>query len=146
MKTYKTFKKFGSEEIFSLGKIGVEHSMELGKDIAIEIFLNGKISFMFIPSSMGLDKVDWLKRKRNSVIYFGMSTLDLNLKLGGNEKLLSEKYALRLSEFTIVAGSIPIVIEDVGIVGALTITGLKPEEDHDFAEKILEEILKELNK
>lgn len=108
--------------------------------VAMEIFKNGRTSLLYLPDSLNPDKIDWLKRKRNSVMYFGMSTKALNEKQQGNESVLVSKYALDPAQFTIEMGAVPIKVEGVGLIGCLALTGLAAMEDHRLAMELLEEI------
>ncbi|MCI6157697.1 MAG: heme-binding protein [Peptoniphilaceae bacterium] len=104
---------------------------------AIEVYCQGRISLLFLPQAMSRDKRNWLRRKRNTVLQFGMSTYDFHKKVQGDESLLSSKYGLKAEDFTAVPGAVPLEIESVGIVGCLAITGLSPEEDHELAVHLL---------
>lgn len=133
----ETLQHFTAEEAFDFGRAIVEESLAAGLAIGVDIYLNGRTVFRFLPSALGADKEDWLCRKRNTVLYFGMSTQAMYEKCKGNEALLQTKYARELREFTLTPGSLPLVVEGTGLVGALTVTGLLPEEDHALAEKYL---------
>lgn len=113
---------------------------ERNKKAALEIFKNGRRSLLFIPDHMSLDKENWLIRKRNAVLYFGLSTYDLHKKCDGDESLLETKYGLSLKDVTLVMGSIPLIVEGAGLIGAITVTGLLPEEDHELATELLKRV------
>ncbi len=108
------------------------------KKAAIEIYCNGKTALQFIPGAMSPDKQNWLRRKRNTVLHFGMSTMEFHKKIQGDASLISEKYGLDASAYTVVPGAIPLEMEYGGVVGCLAITGLSPEEDHALAERLLQ--------
>lgn len=129
-------KKFTQEDVLQC----FELLQKKNKKVAIEIFKNGRISLLYLPDQLNPDKIDWLKRKRNSVLYFGMSTKALNEKQNGDESLLVSKYSLDRSQYTIEMGAVPISVEGVGIIGSLAITGLTALEDHMLAIELLQEI------
>lgn len=131
--------KFEEEDVLRLLSI----CRNLNNKVAIEIFKNGRTSLRFLPDHLNADKVDWLRRKRNSVLYFGLSTDALYKKMNGEELLLEEKYGLKQEEYTITPGSVPIRVRGAGLIGALSITGLSPEEDHALAVSLLQELLEE---
>ncbi len=122
------------------GLFALKTLRELNPAAALEIYKNGRRMLLFITDKMSPDKENWLERKRNSVLYFGLSTHDLNKKCDGQASVLESKYGLDKGNYTLVAGGIPIVIEGVGMVGALCVTGLLPEEDHDLAVNILHKV------
>lgn len=131
--------KFGEEDVLRLLSICRRQTNKA----AIEIFKNGRTSLRFLPDHLNADKTDWLRRKRNSVLYFGLSTAALNKKLNGEELLLETKYGLRREAYTITPGSVPIRVRGAGLIGALSITGLSPEEDHALAVSLLQKLLEE---
>lgn len=126
------FAKFNSEDAFELGSRMYEACQEQNVVLGLEVYLNGRTVFQFMPTSLGPDKADWIVRKRNSVLYFGMSTLDLFIKCKKDESVLVTKYARDLANYTLTPGSVPIRLKDGSLVGAVTVTGLAPQEDHDF--------------
>lgn len=126
------FTKFDSEDAYQLGLRMHEACLNQNIVLGLEVYLYGRTVFQFMPSSLGPDKVDWITRKRNSVLYFGMSTSALFNKCKQDENLLVSKYARDRAHYTLTPGSIPIRLKDGSLVGAATVTGLAPQEDHDF--------------
>ncbi len=97
----------------------------------ISITLFGKEVFRYMSNDCIIDNGSWLKRKTNACIYFGMSTLELFDKNKGQESNLSQKYGLDNSLYTFTAGSIPVVLSNNQIIGAVTVSGMLPQEDHE---------------
>lgn len=97
----------------------------------ISITLFGKEVFRYMSDECIVDNGSWLKRKTNACLYFGMSTLELFDKNQGKESNISEKYGLDNSLYTFVPGSIPIVLENQQVIGAVTVSGMLPMEDHE---------------
>ncbi len=131
------FAKFNSEDAYQLGTRMYKACQEQKLVLGLEVYLNGRTVFQFLPTGLGSDKADWIARKRNSVLYFGMSTLALFDKCKQDESVLVSKYARKLADYTLTPGSIPIRLKDGSLVGAVTVTGLAPQEDHDFVSEQL---------
>lgn len=110
---------------------------------ALEVYHSGRPGVVYIPENLAPDKADWLRRKRNSVLYFGLSTQALFEKQKGDESLLASKYGRELKDYTWTPGGIPLQVKEVGLVGAVTVTGLKPEEDHALALELLRTLQEE---
>lgn len=127
-----SFTSFNSKDALRLGQIILERAEEMDAIVALEIFYNSRPVLLHIPDGLGPDKVDWLRRKRNSVVYFGHSTGYVNIKCKGDDQSLVSKYALELKDYTCTRGSMPIAIKGLGVIGAASVTGLKPEEDEDL--------------
>jgi len=108
------------------------------KSVGVELFLNGKIRLLYLPVTMAPDKGNWLRRKRNTALHFGMSTLQFNKKIKDDEKLIETKYGLSREDYTSTPGSLPLLVEKYGEVGTLGVTGLTPVEDHEFALELLD--------
>ena len=96
----------------------------------IQIHFLNKVVYQFMNDECTKDNEKWLARKSNSVLHFGMSTNDLFIKNKGSDDNIVNKYGLDRSQFTFTPGSIPIVLKEVGMVGCVTVSGMKPEEDH----------------
>ncbi len=60
------------------------------------------------------------------------SSLSVANKLAGDNSTLSSKYGLSDEEYVAVGGAIPIMVDGVGMVGTIAVTGLQPEEDHQL--------------
>lgn len=116
---------------------------EMNKKAAVEVYVRGRRALLFIPDALAQDKEDWLRRKRNSVLYFGLSTQALFEKQQGDEGKIESKYGKSIADYTFTPGGIPIVLQDGGMIGALSVTGLLPEEDHALAVSLMERLLKE---
>lgn len=100
------------------------------KKCCISITLYGKEVYRYMSDECIVDNGHWLQRKTNSCLYFGMSTLELFEKNKGNEQNLVQKYGLTYKDYTFTPGSIPIVLDNNQVIGACTVSGMKPEEDH----------------
>lgn len=117
--------------------------LETSPQAALEVYHSGRPGVVYIPENLAPDKADWLRRKRNTVLYFGLSTQALFEKQKGEESLLASKYGLELKDYTWTPGGVPIQVKGVGLVGAVTVTGLKPEEDHALALGLLRTLQEE---
>lgn len=102
------------------------------KDFCISIYLYGKKVYHYSSDGCSPDKDRWLIRKRNTCLYFGKSTYDLYKEKQNIYEGLVEKYGLDYKEYTFTPGSVPIKIINGGIIGAVTISGFKAEEDHEY--------------
>ncbi len=132
----KKFNTFNEEDALKI----LMFIREKNKKAAVEVYVRGRRALLFIPDAMAKDKEDWLRRKRNSVLYFGLSTQALFEKQHGDEGKIESKYGKSLADYTFTPGSIPIVLQEVGMIGALSITGLLPEEDHALALWLMERL------
>lgn len=110
--------------------------------IAFDISRINQQIFYYAADGIVADKDRWIKRKRNIVFNFGNSSYFMAEKMNHDQSLIASKYGLELSEYAAVAGSFPIIVKGVGLVGAFTVTGLKPEEDHQVVIETIQTYLK----
>lgn len=96
----------------------------------IQIHFLNRVVYQFMNDACTRDNAQWLQRKSNSVLYFGMSTKDLFIKNGGSDDNIVYKYGLDRAQYTFTPGGVPIVLKGCGIVGSVAVSGMKPEEDH----------------
>lgn len=75
-----------------------------------------KVVYHYCDLSLCLDKNNWLKRKRNTVLYFEMSSFDINKKLANDSSLLVSKYGLNLKDYCLTPGAVPIILKDLGVI------------------------------
>lgn len=125
-------KRFTAEDAWKLGHNLYEIGLNLEKPIAYEIFAYGQTFFRYSFGGLNPDKDVWLTRKRNTAIHFAVSTLATLKKLTRDETTLLAKYGLNHDTYVALGGSIPLVLEGGGVIGAVTVTGLNHEDDHQI--------------
>lgn len=108
--------------------------------ITIEIYLNDMTVYRYSHTGSNPINMNWSIRKRNSVLMFGHSTMWLNEKLKGEYPLLEARYGLNSEDYTLLEGSFPILTHS-GVIGAISVSGLKPQEDHQIIVDTLTEYL-----
>lgn len=105
--------------------------------IAYELHTLDRILLSYSNPLLSKDKVNWIRRKRNVVLAFGMSSKDVAIKNNEDISAFCQKYAYSVEDMTLTAGSVPIIDDNGYLIGALTVTGLSPDEDHDLAVLVL---------
>lgn len=105
-----------------------------------------------------MDNEIWVRRKRNVVLRWGVSTWLMRCKmLQGTGCLATDvegafvrKFALKSSnggstadEYAIHGGGFPVRVKGVdGVVGVIVVSGLKQEHDHQVVIEVLQEYLR----
>ncbi|RAH39794.1 DUF967 domain protein [Aspergillus brunneoviolaceus CBS 621.78] len=104
------------------------------------------------------DNEVWVRRKRNTVLRWGVSSWLMRNKLlstladaekGGVEAAFVKKYALRSSnggavadDYAIHGGGFPVRVRGVdGVVGVIVVSGLKQEDDHQVIVDVVREFI-----
>ncbi|MCI6272697.1 MAG: heme-binding protein [Erysipelotrichaceae bacterium] len=137
-----SFEFFNSKIALEIGNYITSKIINNKLDILVDIYAYGKVLYHFSNDNVSPDKENWIVRKRNTVLYFQHSSKYMNIKIGNNQKLLYEKYGLDLKNYCAVAGSFPIYLKNNGLIGAITISGLKPDEDHNLIIEAIKEYMK----
>ncbi|KAJ9476377.1 UPF0303 protein [Pseudozyma hubeiensis] len=91
------------------------------------------------PSKLGADNWDWVRRKSNTVKRFGLSSF-----LVGRQRLAKGKELDGLgADYAAHGGGFPIRIKDctAGPVGAIVVSGLKQEDDHQLIVDALQQLI-----
>ncbi|HAE61274.1 MAG TPA: heme-degrading domain-containing protein [Eubacteriaceae bacterium] len=135
------FEWFTSQDALKLGMLLIEKGKEAYKPIAINISVNRRCLFHYSFDGALPDNDNWIARKENVVYRFYKSSFFMELKLKKENKTVEEKYGTSLSELAPYGGSVPIVLKKTGVVGAVTVSGLNPEDDHALVVECIKEYL-----
>ena len=126
------FKKFDAEDAFIIGSYVAKKAIENKAQICVDIYAYGRTLYHFSSDQCIPDNDNWLRRKRNTVLYFQHSSKYIFHKIKGDQTLLASKYGLKAEDYTAIHGGFPIMIESSGIVGAICVSGMEPEQDHQL--------------
>ncbi|ODV82205.1 uncharacterized protein CANTADRAFT_93388 [Suhomyces tanzawaensis NRRL Y-17324] len=110
------------------------------KSVVIDIRLtSGHVLFHTVTGSGAtFDNDEWVRRKAQTVFRFGKSSFYWGQKLRLKGNTLEQNNYISEENYATHGGSIPIRVKGVtGVVGALTISGLAQEQDHELALKVL---------
>lgn len=136
------FKSFDSSSALKIGLSIVEKGKRFRKGITIDISKNGQQLFHYSFDGTAPDNDEWIKRKNNVVNRFYKSSFSIGLKLKILEKSIEEKYFLSSKDYAPYGGAFPIIIENTGVTGTITVSGLNQEEDHKLVTEAIAEYLK----
>ncbi|MEF9894104.1 MAG: heme-degrading domain-containing protein [Anaerorhabdus sp.] len=135
------FKKFNAEKALRIGQKIANYAIEKDLQVCVEIVANGKMLFHFSADKCIPDNDHWLKRKINTVMYFHHSSKFIHFKLNGDSTLIHSKYGLKTEDYAVIHGGFPIYVENAGFIGAIAVSGLQPNEDHDLVTQTIQEFL-----
>lgn len=109
-------------------------------EIAFEVYGTNKPLLYYSHPNLNKDKKNWIRRKRNVVDTFSKSSLEIAQKNNYEITSFCDKYGYRSADFALVGGSVPILNTHQEIIGILTVSGLKPEDDDRLARSILKQV------
>ena len=135
------FTHFTNADAWDLGNIIVAEAKKRELSVAVSIRLNnGLVVFQHMFDGKTLMNEDWIKRKFNTVRDTESSSLFLYTKLEKTQRTMQE---VHMDEhiYANSGGGFPIRIEEVGVIGAIVVSGLNHVADHDLVIKCLSKYL-----
>lgn len=135
------FKSFTNETALELGMLILKIARQEGKRVTIDIERHGQLLFHYAMEGTTPDNDQWIIRKKNVVKRFNKSSLHVGLLLQKSGKSIAERYFVDPFQYSAHGGSFPLIIKDVGVVGAITVSGLPQEEDHRLVVNVIRQFL-----
>jgi uncharacterized protein (UPF0303 family) len=135
------FERFTLETAWTLGTALRDAALTRQAPVAIDIGLCDRPLFHAALPGAGPDNADWIRRKRNTVLTLGTSTLAVGLKLKASDETLEERYGLSPRDHAAHGGGFPLILAGLGCIGAITVSGLPQVEDHALVIEVLERVL-----
>ncbi|WP_416982757.1 heme-degrading domain-containing protein [Streptomyces sp. T028] len=135
------FRQFTHEDAWALGSLLVDMAREREAPVAIDIHRAGQQLFHAALPGSTPDNDAWITRKRRVVERFGASSYLIGTRYRSRGTTFEESSRLNQDEYAAHGGSFPINVEGVGVVGAVTVSGLPQLEDHRFVVEALERFL-----
>lgn len=126
------FPRFTNEDAWNLGSILVERARKIGAPLIVDISRCGHCLFRYSFEGTSRNNEIWVERKSRLTSRFGKSSLRVGLELRLQGETLESRQGLSLSEYADHGGSVPLAVHGVGVIGAVTVSGLSQEEDHAF--------------
>ena len=136
------FPAFNADVAWSLGCRMRELALLAPKPVAIGIWMAGTMLFYAGTRGVTASNEDWLRRKRNTVMRLGKSTLLVGTELAKAESTLEAKQAMPATDYVAHGGGFPVLLRDSGCVGAIIVSGLTQREDHALILTALSESLR----
>jgi len=127
------FSRFGFDEAWAIGQdlVAVGQREKLG--IAIDITVNGQVLFHAgLPGSCP-DNDQWILRKTRVVQRFHKSSLYISTLLLKKGTTIEEEYGVPWSDYAASGGAVAVRVRGTGVVGTITVSGLRDYEDHNMA-------------
>ncbi|SJZ56165.1 Uncharacterized protein, UPF0303 family [Consotaella salsifontis] len=112
-----------------------------GLPIVIDVRRFGlPLFFTALPGSAP-DNVEWVRRKSSLVARFYRASYAVGLDLRLKETTLTSRFGISEADYAAHGGSFPIRTVSSGIVGSLTVSGLRQRDDHALVVRALAEHL-----
>ncbi|BDH03620.1 MULTISPECIES: heme-degrading domain-containing protein [Streptomyces] len=138
-----TFRTFTHDDAWALGSLLVELGRERQAPIAVDIHRAGQQLFHAALPGSTPDNDAWIGRKRRVVERYGSASYLVGSRFRAKGTTFEESSRLDPDLYAAHGGSFPIIVENVGVVGSVTVSGLPQIEDHRLVVEALERFLGE---
>ncbi|MFI9832030.1 heme-degrading domain-containing protein [Streptomyces sp. NPDC051913] len=135
------FRRFTHDDAWALGSLLVDLARERQAPVAIDIHRAGQQLFHAALPGSTPDNDAWIARKRRVVERYNSASYLVGARFRAKGTTFEDSSRLDPDAYAAHGGSFPITVEGVGVVGAVTVSGLPQLQDHKFVVEALEEFL-----
>lgn len=129
------FNHFTNEDAWELGNMIVAEAKRRGLDIAASIRLNnGYTVFKYAGNTTNLGTEYRMERVQNTVKTLEKSSMLLYSELEARKETMEEA-GFDTKQFSCAGGGFPIRVEEVGVIGVITVVNQNPFINHDIIVK-----------
>lgn len=138
---------FNNATAWELGNLIKQAAEKLSVSVSIEVYAFEQVVFSYAMPGTSKDQQDWIRRKRQSVMRFGHSSYYQGQYNAAKNRDFETIPYLDPKEYCAHGGSFPLRIKNSGIIGAVTVSGLPQETDHQLAVDAMRQVIsKQLEK
>lgn len=124
------FEKFNETTAWQLGSQLVERALQESLPVVIDIRRGNHLLFHASLAGTSPDNDEWVRRKSRAVFRFGHSSLYMGELLKSRGQTIEKNYLIPERKVAPHGGSFPVILKGTGVIGAITVSGLPPQEDH----------------
>lgn len=124
------FKRFDETTALEIGDTIRGLASAAGAAVVIDVRFWDRPLYYYAMPGTAADNGDWVRRKSNCVKRFGRASFALTLKQARDGKGFAPDQNVDPSEIAAHGGSFPIRVSGVGVVGAVTVSGVPGRRDH----------------
>lgn len=132
---------FDNDDAWRLGCLLVELARERDLPVTVDIRRGSQQLFHAALPGTTPDNDSWIERKVRVVERFGASSYLVGQRATAKGTTFNEQHQLPLQRYAAHGGSFPIRVAGVGIVGAVTVSGLPQAQDHALVVEGLRDFL-----
>jgi uncharacterized protein (UPF0303 family) len=127
------FDGFSEETAFLLGVSIRERAVREGLGLVADVRLWDRPLFYCAMPGTTADNPNWVRRKANLVERLQKSSYRVVLENNFPDRQFPASRNLPVNDFAVAGGSFPIRARGIGVVGAITVSGLRERDDHEVA-------------
>lgn len=129
--------RFDEQIAWELGTRLRDLAIERGLTLVIDVRRFGQQLFYCALKGTTPDNGEWVRKKTNVVARFHRSSYGVGLTMRTKGMTLLERYGLPVADYAADGGSFPIALEDAGVIGCVTVSGLPQRADHELVVEAL---------
>lgn len=126
------FDTFSAQIAWVIGSALREAAVARNAAMTFEIQLAGRTLFQAATGEAPAGQMDWIRRKRNTVLRFGRSSYAMGLELAASGLTMEVRHGLTPAEYAMHGGGFPLQLRGSGCVGTIVSSGLAQREDHNM--------------
>jgi len=127
------FDNFDFNTAWEIGTAIHQQAIQHNYPVAIEVYAFGQPLFLSALPGSTLDNLEWMKRKRNTVLRLAHSSMFTGLNYEKNGQPMEHHLFIDQFEYCDHGGSFPLLNKSGAVFGAISVSGLPSEEDHALA-------------
>ncbi|MGW4272545.1 heme-degrading domain-containing protein [Streptomyces seoulensis] len=135
------FDRFTHDDAWALGSLLVELARERQAPVAVDIHRAGQQLFHAALPGSTPDNDAWIARKRRVVERYGCASYLVGARFRAKGTTFEDSSRLDAGTYAAHGGSFPITVAGVGVIGAVTVSGLPQVADHRLVVEALERFL-----
>ena len=132
---------FDNTTAIALGLHLLHAAQERDLPVVISVRRNGQRLFHAALPGTAPDNDAWIARKRRVVERYGCASYLVGARFRAKGTTFEESSRLDPDRYAAHGGSFPLTVRDVGVIGAVTVSGLPQVEDHRLVVEALERFL-----
>lgn len=126
------FEQFSMATAHEIGLVLLDRAKAEEMPVAIDITRHGHQLFHVALEGSMPDNDQWIKRKMAVVNRFSHSSFYMSLDLEIAGKTIEEACLLDEATYAPHGGAFPIILKGTGVIGAIAVSGLASDEDHQM--------------
>jgi uncharacterized protein (UPF0303 family) len=136
------FDAFTNDTAWALGRRLVETARERDLPVTVDIRRGEQQLFHAALPGTTPDNDRWIERKVRVVERFQASSYLVGRRLAAKDRVLDAAQGVEPADYAAHGGAFPVRVRGVGVVGAVTVSGLPQADDHALVVEVLESYLR----
>ncbi len=132
--------RFTAQDGWQLGLAARELAIAHGGSVAVDVTIGNVQVFRCTVGMATPNNARWIRRKTNVVMDSWKSSLRVMLELQQSGRTMAE-FGWSNEDFVLSGGGFPLHVLGMGVVGAITLSGLPQTHDHQLAVDALAAVL-----